>query len=38
MTAVPKSKPIKVINVANDLVQQQGAFTDENCPHCEPNL
>ena len=37
MTAVPKSKPIKVINIANDLVQQQGAFTNEDCPHCEPN-
>ena len=37
MTAVPKSRPIKVINIANDLVQQQAAFTDENCPHCEPN-
>ena len=37
MSAVPKSRPIKVINIANDLVQQQAAFTDENCPHCEPN-
>ena len=37
MSAVPKSRPIKVINIANDLVQQQNAFTDENCPHCEPN-
>ena len=37
MSAVPKSRPIKVINIANDLVQQQGAFTDEKCPHCEHN-
>ena len=37
MSAVPKSRPIKVINIANDLVQQQGAFTDDNCPHCEHN-
>ena len=37
VSAVPKSRPIKVINIANDLVQQQAAFTDENCPHCEPN-
>ena len=35
MSAVPKSRPIKVINIANDLVQQQGAFTGENCPHCD---
>ena len=37
MNSVPKSNPIKVINIANDLAQQHGAFTDENCPHCEPN-
>ena len=37
MSAVPKSRPIKVINIANDLIQQQTAFTYENCPHCEPN-
>ena len=37
MSAVPKSRPIKIINITNDLVQQQGAFTDEDCPHCEPN-
>ena len=37
MSSVPRSNPIKVINIANDLVQQQGAFTDEHCPHCEPN-
>ena len=34
MSAVPKSRPIKIINITNDLVQQQGAFTDEDCPHC----
>ena len=37
MSAVPKSRPIKVINIANDLIQQQTAFTDESCSHCEPN-
>ena len=35
MSAVPKSRPIKVINITNDLVQQQTAFTDEDCPHCD---
>ena len=30
-------KPIKMVNIANDLRQQQAAFTDEECPHCEPN-
>ena len=30
-------KPIKVVNIANDLLQQQAAFTREECPHCEPN-
>ena len=37
MTAVPKSRPIKVINIANDLVQQQAAFTEDNRAHYEPN-
>ena len=36
MAAVPKSKPIKVVNIANDLRQQMAAFTHEVCPHCEP--
>ena len=31
------SKPIKLVNVANDLLQQQATFTHEACPHCEPN-
>ena len=31
------SKPIKLVNVANDLLQQQASFTHEACPHCEPN-
>ena len=31
------SKPIKLVNVANDLLQQQATFTLEECPHCEPN-
>ena len=32
-----QGKPIKMVNVANDLLQQQAAFTHEECPHCEPN-
>ena len=30
-------KPVKMINVAYDLWQQQAAFTEEECPHCKPN-
>ena len=30
-------KPIKMVNIASDLRQQQAMFTDEECPHCEPN-
>ena len=30
-------KPIKVVNIANDLLQQRAAFAYEECPHCEPN-
>ena len=30
-------KPIKTINIATDLVQQESAFTHEDCPHCEPH-
>ncbi len=30
-------KPIKVVNVANDLLQQQASFAHEEGPHCEPN-
>ena len=30
-------KPIKQVNIANDLLQQQATFTSEECPHCEPN-
>ena len=37
MAAIPKSRPIKVVNIANDLQQQRAAFTHEECPHCEPN-
>ena len=37
LTAVPKSRPIKVINIATDLLNQQAAFSDEKCPHCAPN-
>ena len=31
------SKPVKMVNIANDLLQQQSAFSYEECPHCEPN-
>ena len=37
MSAVPPARPIKVINIANDLVQQQSAFTHEERPQSEPN-
>ena len=30
-------RPIKMINIANDLQQQQANFTYEECPHCLPN-
>ena len=31
------SKPVKMVNIANDLLQQQAAFAFEQCPHCQPN-
>lgn len=31
------TKPIKMVNVASDLTQQQANFTAEECPHCERN-
>ena len=37
MSAVPKSKPIKMVNIANDLQEQRTAFGYEECPHCLPN-
>ncbi len=37
MSAVPKSRPIKIVNIANDLQQQRAAFTHEESPHSEPN-
>ena len=30
-------KPIKMLSIANDLLQHQAAFIHEECPHCEPN-
>ena len=36
-TLAMTSKPMKMVNIANDLLQQQAAFTYEECPHCEPN-
>ena len=36
--AIPTDQnPIKLINIANDLQQQQATLTYEECPHCEPN-
>ena len=32
-----KEKPIKQVNIANDLLQQQATSTNEECPHCQPN-
>lgn len=37
MSAVPKSRPIKIVNIANDLQQQRAAFTHEESPQSEPN-
>ena len=31
------SKPVKLVNITNDLLQQQTAPTDGECPHCAPN-
>ncbi len=31
------NKPVKMVNIAGDLSQQQNAFADEECPHCQPN-
>ena len=31
------SKPIKLVDITNDLLQQQQVITDEECPHCDPN-
>ncbi len=36
-TLAMTSKPVKMVNIANDLLQQQATFTHEECPHCEPN-
>ena len=36
-TLAMTAKPVKLVNIANDLRQQQAAFTHEECPHCEPN-
>ena len=36
--AIPSGQsPIKTVNIANDLQEQQGTFTSEECPHCAPN-
>ena len=31
------NKPVKMVSIANDLLQQQTAFAYEECPHCQPN-
>ena len=31
------SKPVKMVIIGNDLLQQQAAFTHEECLHCEPH-
>ena len=36
-TLAMTTKPVKMVNIANDLLQQQAAFAYEECPHCEPN-
>ena len=36
-TLAMTSKPVKMVNIANELLQQQAAFTHEECPHCAPN-
>ena len=32
-----REKPIKQVNITNDLLQQQTKSTSEECPHCQPN-
>ena len=32
-----REKPIKQVNIINDLLQQQTTPTSEECPHCQPN-
>ena len=31
------TKPIKLVNITDDLLQQEDAPTEEECPHCAPN-
>ena len=31
------SKPVKLVNITSDLLQQQSTPADEECPHCAPN-
>ena len=30
-------KPVKMVNIAGDLSQQQPTSVDEECPHCQPD-
>ena len=30
-------KPVKLVNITNDLLAHQTAPTEEECPHCDPN-
>ena len=32
-----REKPIKQVNITNDLLQQHTTSTSEECPHCQPN-
>ena len=36
-TLAMTNKPVKMVSIANDLLQQQTAFAYEECPHCQPN-
>ena len=36
-TLAMASKPVKMVIIGNDLLQQQAAFTHEECLHCEPH-
>ena len=31
------SKPIKLVNITSDLLQQHSDPADEECPHCTPS-
>ena len=37
MTGRNDDKPIKLVNIVNDLLAQQSITAPEPCPHCQPN-